>query len=153
MNTARARKMRRGCSTLTKDRRLEAQASTETTLDKQLLTYSLFFGISTVPEPKLKGETAGPLTRLRMGLPTLIRLSMMPATSLLTLGPPKAPGPLGSGWRGGRGGGEGDDLGKGLDARMGERGTGEDTRLTGAEAEAEMKGAAETLSLRGEGEG
>ena len=71
---------------------------------------------------------------------------MMPATSLLTLGPPNAPGPLGSGWRGKAGGGEGEDLGKGLDGRMGERGTGEETRLTGAEAE--TKGAADTLSLR-----
>lgn len=83
-----------------------AQASTETTLDKQLLTYSLF-------SPKLG-------RRLLRGLPALIRLSMMPATSLETLGPPSAPGPLSKGWRAG-GGGDGEERKDGEYARGGDR--------------------------------
>lgn len=51
-------------------------------------------------------------TRLRKGLPALMRLSMMPATSFETSGPPKAPGPLNNGWRA-RGGGEGEERGRG----------------------------------------
>jgi hypothetical protein len=69
------------------------QASTETTLDKQLLTYSFFSKLG---------------TRLLKGLPALMRLSRMPATSLETLGPPRAPGPLDNGWRTG-GGGDGEE--------------------------------------------
>lgn len=84
---------------------IEPKASTETTLDRELLIYSFF-------SPTLE-------TRFLIGLPTLMRFSMMPATSLLTFGPPKAPGPLWS-----RGGGEG------VDRRIG---AGEEALLTGAE--------------------
>jgi hypothetical protein len=80
------------------------QASTDTTLDKQLLTYSFF-------PPKLGA-------RLLKGLPALIRLSIIPATSLETLGPPRAPGPLNNGRRAG-GGGDGEERKDGEGARGG----------------------------------
>lgn len=56
-------------------------------------------------------------TRLLMGLPTLMRLSRMPATSLETLGPPREPGPLNNGWR--AGGGEGEERNEGEGGRGG----------------------------------
>src|SRR5260221_13179706 len=70
-----------------------SQASTETTLERQLLTYAFF-------SPKLG-------TRLLRGLTAPTRLNRIPATSLETLGPPRTPGPLNNGRRtGGGGGGE-----------------------------------------------
>ena len=80
-----------------------SQAPTETTLDRQLLTYAFF-------SPKLG-------TRRLRGLPALTRLSRIPATSFETLGPPSAPGPLNNGRR--SGGGDGEDRKEGGSARGG----------------------------------
>jgi len=57
------------------------------------------------------------LGRLLRGLP-LMRLRRMPATSLETLGPPSAPGPLNNGWRTG-GGGDGEERKDGEGGRGG----------------------------------